>query len=423
MRVTIRAADARRAREIQDILAEAGVQAPALQTPDAAPNEAEPVDVIVFDCRAPSASLSAFARKPGTAACGLASALAPPPVGLDLDCLAPLDLGPELLLRDLQEAHRSALAAEELCRRRATADRFTIEQMGALVVAEPRTLYVGEPHPMFLALQAAHVARGAAIDAAFTTFSGFDSLHDVKFDAVVLNAARDPNMALSLCGALRRNARLHNVPTALLVKPGDRTTIDAAIERGASVWASSETPPSALVGWLFERIEAARRRAAVEDELDWLRRRLGGPNGLLPLDRFTVHLEAMAADAHAALRPLSVAVLKIERGPGAGGAAWEDSAAAVEELAGRLVRSYDISALIGPGTVVIAFSNAHEAAARTSADRIVAVAECTSFAAPGSPQSALIRHAVAELAPGESATGLLARALDPFPTDLRRLMI
>ena len=59
---------------------------------------------------------------------------------------------------------------------------------------------------MFLALERVLAEQGGLVAAAFSSYAGFDHLHDEPFDAVVLNGAQDAQTAISLCAALRRNA-------------------------------------------------------------------------------------------------------------------------------------------------------------------------------------------------------------------------
>ena len=55
---------------------------------------------------------------------------------------------------------------------------------------------------MFLALERALADHGGVVAAAFSSYAGFDHLHDEPFDAVVLNGAQDSrHRALAVLGA------------------------------------------------------------------------------------------------------------------------------------------------------------------------------------------------------------------------------
>ena len=75
------------------------------------------------------------------------------------------------------------------------------ETLSALddVVRAGKALYIGAPNAMFLALEHALAEHGGVVAAAFSSYAGFDHLHDELFDAVVLNGAQDSATALSLC--------------------------------------------------------------------------------------------------------------------------------------------------------------------------------------------------------------------------------
>src|SRR5690606_24713075 len=140
-----------------------------------------------------------------------------------------------------------------------------------------KALYIGAPSSMFLALERALAEQGGLVAAAFSSYAGFDHLHDEPFDAVVLNGAQDAQTAVSLCAALRRNATLYHLPTMVIVASGDSETAKAAIARGASAVATVNAPCGPSLGWLFEAVRRERRRRAAEHEMLSLRDLMGDP--------------------------------------------------------------------------------------------------------------------------------------------------
>lgn len=403
MRIAIGSRDVRRARGVQAALDAAGAPAFVRQ------GEAGPCADILIECD-PVPVLGADAGALATLAI---APFAEPAIGCGwADGVLQSDGSPALLARELKEAYRAGLARRELTLRRLT----TRDQRPGFSAPSPlRTLFVGEPHALYLALERAHVERGARLDAALTSFMGFDALHDESFDGVVLNASGDCAMALSICGALRRNTRLHNVPTAVLTAPGDEDAAEAAVTRGASLVAASNAPVDRIAAWLFAKVAAGRKRTDVDAEL----MRLGAAfAGRCDGERIEEHLERLADDAHRAARPLSLACLRLELALGArrpSAAAWRRSIGAMGDLAAKLVRSYDTCALLDDGLVLVAFPGADAENAKIAAARIAAVAECTSFSADaGEAGPFLVENRVAELAPGESARALLARVVSPF---------
>src|SRR5262249_25174971 len=276
--------------------------------------------------------------------------------------------------------------------------------------------YIGAPSPKFLRLESTLAEHGGLVTAAFSSFAGFDHLHDEAFDAVVLNGAQDATTAVSLCAALRRNAGLYHLPTLVITAPGDDGTAKAAIERGASAVTPLNESSAPGLGWLFEAIRRERKRKAAEHELRALRDVMGDPRtGLFLRNAFEAHLARLADHHHATGRPFSLAALRVMPAHGASQPPediWRRGFFEIASLAGRLARDADCCAAVGGDVIALALPCANLRAARRAAERVASVAECTAFASgEGSSGPLVFEQSVAELQPGESGMGLLARAL------------
>ena len=280
MRIVVRCQEARAAREAQELLAAAGIEALALAgAARPAPNGE---DITVFPAMGGEAeSAAALAQASDIVAIARLAGLrtgAPPPLGLDH--VAPfhgaiaLDAPPKLLAAQVAAAIRAAEAHDERARRMLTAVEMNAPRPQPTEARKLRALYIGAPSPVFLSLERTFSQHGGLTAAAFSSFTGFDHLHDEPFDAVVLNGAQDAPTAISLCGALRRNASLYHLPTMMVRAPGDDATAAAAIERGASAVVCTTEPSGASLGWLFEAIR--RERSRREAEHDGERRREDG---------------------------------------------------------------------------------------------------------------------------------------------------
>lgn len=430
MRIVVRCHGAQAAQAAQAKLAAAGVEAaafPGVAKPRRAAPQGE--DILIVDASdglaaaAPFAAAAAEAeQRPLLVLAGLPSQ-APLPAGLGavpgLDGAVALDAPPKLLAGQVGAYLRTAVAEEERRRRLATA-----QIVGAATPkpSEPRrlkALYIGAPSAMFLSLERAFSPHGGMVAAAFTSFSGFDHLHDEFFDAVVLNGAQDPGTAISLCAALRRNASLHHLPTLLVTAAGDASVEKAAIDRGASCVAALNAPAGPALGWLFEAIRRERRRKAAEHDIRALRDLMGDPRtGLFRRAAFEAHLGRMAEDHHASGRPMSLAALRVLPAHGArepSDQVWRRGFTEIASLAGRLVRDSDSGAAIGRNLIVLALPATDLAGARRSAERVASVAECTAFASgEGGAGPLVFEQSVVELQPGESGAGLFARAAGVF---------
>lgn len=412
MRIVVRAHDARVARDAQALLAGAGITATALAGPFRPAPDGEDIRVLA-DGRSP----------PDTDENSLLASLsgcqieAPPNPGL-APCMGALALNapPKLLAAQMNAWTRVAIAEEERIRRRLTADSSGVARTRPVEPRKLKALYIGAPSSMFLALEQMLSQQGGLVAAAFTSYTGFDHLHDEPFDAVVLNGDQDPSTALSLCSALRRNATLYHLPTLVLTKPGDTATAAAAIDRGASAVCSTYTPCAASLGWLFDAVRRERRRRDAEDEMRALRDMMGeARTGLWQRRYFDAHLTRLASDHHASGRAMSMVVLRVTPAIGAREPApevWRKGFAEIASLAGRLMRDADSGVTLGADLIALALPAARLRNAKRTAERIASVAECTAFASgDGGAGPLVFEQSVVELQPGESGAALLARAL------------
>lgn len=431
MRVVVRTQDARCARDAQALLAGAGIEATAL--PGVYRPAPDGEDIAIFsamtgdgDGVARIAAASLKSEQPLLARMiGLRSAT-PPALGLGDPNLftgaIALDAPPKLLAAQIEACTRVAIAEEERTRRLATAAEFNIAAPRPLEARKLKALYIGAPSSMFLALEHMLSQHNGLVAAAFSSFAGFDHLHDEPFDAVVLNGAQDPNIAVSLCAALRRNASLYHMPTMVVTKPGDIATANAAIERGASAVAEANTPCGPSLGWLFEAVRRERRRRAAEHDVRALRDLMGDSRtGLFRREQFDAHVTRLATDHHASGRPMALCVLRVLPAPGLSEPEpeiWKRGFTEIATLAGRLMRDGDTGVALGDEFIAVAMPATPLRGARRTAERIASVAECTAFASgEGGAGPLVFEQSAVELQPGESGGGLLNRALRALDAD------
>lgn len=431
MRVVVRAQDARCARDAQALLAAAGVEATALPGAYRAAPDGE--DVTIFSALSASgedvariAVASLKSEQPLLARMiGLGRAT-PPALGLNDANLftgaVALDAPPKLLAAQIEACTRVAIAEEERARRFATAADLNIAPPQAIEPRKLKALYIGAPSAMFLSLEHMLSQHNGLTAAAFSSFAGFDHLHDEPFDAVVLNGANDPSTAVSLCAALRRNASLYHMPTMLVTKPGDTATANAAIERGASAVAEANAPCGPSLGWLFEAVRRERRRRAAEHDIRALRDLMGDVRtGLFRRDPFDAHIKRLARDHHASGRPMALCALRVLPAPGSSEPehdVWKRGFTEIASLAGRLMRDGDTGVAIGDDFIAVAMPATPLAGAKRTAERIASVAECTAFASGEAGTGPLVfEQSAVELQPGESGGGLLNRALRALDFD------
>ncbi len=425
MLVSVRSSSARRARVLQDALAARGVEAVAFVGPAPRPRTARE-DVAILDAHpderawaeAEAARLAAREDRPG--AIVAATTINQPPLSDadPFDGWVQVDGPAALLTRELVSARRATTAREELERRLITARATGVAPTFLAPAGGWRVLYIGEPHPFFLTLERALAARDGRLEAAFSSFMGFDFLHDGRFDAVALNAGSDSATALALCGALRRNARLHHLPTTMLAEENAAEISVSAIERGASLIVSADTDHDTAIAWMFEKIRRGRREAYVEAGLTAVREASGGATSLFSAAFFDAHIERLAHAAHMSGQPLSLAALRVQLAPGArraSAAGWRRGLHQVAEIAGRLIRVEDTAALLDGDMIVIALPSTLTSEALRTSERVASVTECTAFAAGETDAGPIVLgRNVTELVAGESGRAFLSRTLSVF---------
>lgn len=279
-------------------------------------------------------------------------------------------------------------------------------------------LYVGAPNPSFLALQRALGETGGRLSAAQTTFCAFDFLHDLDFDAVILNALDDEDRALTLCTALRRNTKLFHTPVLLLLDPNDEALIDEALSEGASGVIFPDSGLDDIAAHVNDLARQRQRRTAITTALNQARtlKTVNAPTGVATAHFFLEHLQAMGENAVTTRRPLAAIVLRAEA-PRAVPRAKRD--AALDQLGGmlrHLVRTEDFCGRLSSAVYAVALPNADLAEANAIAERLSAVGECTAFENDDADrpfQLTVVTEAV-ELHPGETGRSLMARALKAF---------
>lgn len=419
MRIVVRCHDAREARASQQLLAAAGVSAAAMAGPPRPAPDGE--DITIIPALGGEADLRMAPPEHASLAvlAGLTQDAPRVTPGAGFDGALCLDAPPKLLRNQLDAYVRMAIAEEERARRARTAAQLEAPAPSPLSPRYLKVLYIGAPSPAFLSLERAISRRGGLATAAFSSYAGFDHLHDERFDAVVLNGAQDTQTAISLCAALRRNASLHHLPTLVITAPHDQTTAAAVIERGATGILPVNSPSEGPINWLFEFIARERRRRDAEHEIRALRDVMGDTRtGLFRPDPFEAHLSRLAADHHASGRALSLVALRVLPAHGARQPeenTWKRGFSEIASLAARLMRETDSGAALGGDIIIVALPAARLIAAKRTGERIASVAECTAFASgEGSVGPLVFEQNAVELQPGESGAALLARALRAF---------
>lgn len=337
---------------------------------------------------------------------------------------------------DLTELHarlprltRSSVMARELARRVATAEAFGLR----VDPASFRRGYPEEPQILTVAQQGerltelAHALNDEAVHCVpeISPFRAADRLDDGRFDAAVIaiGEADDLSKVQYLCGHIRNNPRLFNLPTLVLIDAGvAEAEKEAALYRGgAAIVMPGDTEPARLAVYLRMLVARQRWRWTLRDPF-----RATLSEGTV--DRLGVvygkdfwHAHATRCLAAAAERGSSLSVgcipiptlTRIREEYGAEHADilehqladWITGMTRIEDCVGRV--EDDAFALLLPGTP--------EAEANRVVQRIVGILQSSEFHLGEEVMQAIHAWAEAGIATplaGEDAAATLARARD-----------
>ena len=278
-------------------------------------------------------------------------------------------------------------------------------------------LFVGAPCPGFLRLE--HALRGANVEtvAAFSTFTAFDYLHERPFDAVVLNTEPNPDLAHTVCSAMRRNTRLYHTPAVLLTRTDAYNGADEAFARGASDVVSARADDQEMRTRINALAAERRRRRRAKALLDACRAPafLDAHSDLFTPGFGERHLTSLLAHGQMRGQSLSLVTLTAQAPADCGPA---QTAAALNQFAAMLrhcVRAEDMAVRHDARRFWLALPNTRALDAQLVASRVAAIAECTAYEGrdPLRPFRLEVRSQVSEPAPGADASTALALAFGP----------
>ncbi len=246
---------------------------------------------------------------------------------------------------------------------------------------ESTILFVGAPCPAFMRLQ--HAMAGARVEtiAAFSTFTAFDYLHERAFDAVILNTDPNPELAHTVCSAMRRNTRLYHTPAILLSRGEGYAQADEAFARGASDVLSANADEAEMRERITTLGMERRRRRRAKAMLEACRAAslMDARSDLFGVDFGLRHTDSLLLDRRRTGRRLTIVGLTAhapaDAGPDRIGAALDQFAAMLRHC----VRAEDLAVRRTDDEFYLALPNTPAGEAKMVADRICAIAECTAY--------------------------------------------
>jgi two-component system, cell cycle response regulator PopA len=289
------------------------------------------------------------------------------------------------------------------------------------LVVSPRPLKIlslGQPDPGFLSLNHALEALEVEVIAAFSSYSAFDFMHEQVFDAVLLRGGGQPQEALAVIKAMRRNTRLYHTPVVLRLRGKSDLDFDEDSARGVTDLSFESEADTDLALRLIGLAKAFRRQTALREGLDGLRHhvKMDSESGLFSLDLFAAHLARLAKDAALTQRPLSLCVLKMNTSAEISQTRTKHALAKaipqISAMISRLVRSEDTAGRLSSEIFVLALPATSLIGAQNVGERIAAIIGCTAFeiGAGRSPFVVEFNVGAAQILDNESPSQALTRA-------------
>lgn len=246
-----------------------------------------------------------------------------------------------------------------------------------------RILFIGKASPDFMVIINALQKKNVEVVAAFTSFSAFDFLHERTFDAVVMNALKQSEPALTISETMRRNAKLFHVPTLFLVDPDNFNDHDLAYQKGARDIISSGAETEEISGRILELANYHRIHSQLKREFGSVggKECLDTETGVFNEAFFCAHLRRVCETMRATKEPMSLMAIRVR--PSAHFEVPEtkvtEAIAQIGAMLKSLVRMQDITARLERDIFMIAFPGQNRASVAPVIDRISSIVDCAAF--------------------------------------------
>lgn len=247
-----------------------------------------------------------------------------------------------------------------------------------------KILFVGKPVPEFMSVLHALDNTDADLTAAFTSFTAFDYLHSLSFDAVVVSGLNGEEPAHSIAATMRKNSRLYNVPV-LLLSPEEASEMSlTAHQRGITDVISAFAEPNEISGRILELARGQRayehyRRAILDLPLGSA---VHKNTGLFTQTAFHAHLDRVKLDAARRNRSVSVGVMRLSIPPEHGSisdAAFFHAKLEIERMIASVIRVQDFAARLSADCVGIIFPDTRSDDVQSILTRLSELIQLTAF--------------------------------------------
>jgi two-component system cell cycle response regulator len=342
-------------------------------------------------------------------------------VAAGLDDLVTEPVSEMILLSRLRPLVRLAIMNSELQQRLATAHRLGIEippAQAACKTDESRRVLVVASQAANLSEIASGLGHAYEVASAPDVFHAAATLRENPFDALIVAIEGNAEDALYLCGQIRNNTRLFNLPVLLAAERGSFESLDEAYRHGASAVVLRPLDRGEMQTTIEFLARRQKLRTAIRGQLSEIQAKAGrGEVGGVYRRKFLLaHLERLTAAAEPARKHLSLVSFQIQNLGSVvrefGAEAAEDLLRQVAEWIGALVRVEDMVARHGDKELCVVLPDTAIEDAQVVAHRISGVVLNTQFGIPGSqlPLAVWLQSGPADFRSGDSAQSLIARA-------------
>lgn len=340
-------------------------------------------------------------------------------VGVD-DLVAP-PVSDIILLSRLRPLVRLATMRGELQQRAATARAFALDVDTRLETGgdtDYRVLVVDGAREDDRAVIDGALGEGYRLTRAEDPFAAGEMLLTQDFDALVLGFDGAADDALYLCGQVRNNPRLFNLPVLLIADPEAFPTVDEPYKAGANIVLGRPVDQDRLQAGLLTLVRRQKMRRVIREKLAAIRQEsVCDPlTGVYTREFMLAHLARLGSAARMWHKHLSVVSFQVQNRAGIarafGAAAADDVVRQVSEWILALVRAEDLVARTADNEFAVVLPDTAPAEAEVVAHRISGVLLHTEFGLKGvnEPVSVWLQSGCAGFHLGDTPDSLLARA-------------
>jgi two-component system cell cycle response regulator len=341
-------------------------------------------------------------------------------VGVDVDDILAGPVADDVLVARLKPLVRLATMYNELRNRAATARAFGIDASPDVkpvrADAPFKVVAVAENERDFAEVEA--LGSGFDVARAADVFDASNQLHRGNIDALVIQVRDRAEDALHLCGQIRNNPSLFNLPVLLVADTGAFANSEKPYLSGASIVIPRPMDHDEIVAAALMLVRRQRLRQEIRELLVGIHRgRARDEIGSVFSRAFlNAHLERLAVAAQCWRKHLSLVCFQVQNlhwvAREHGAEAANDLLRQVAEWIATLVRVEDVVARNGAKEFCVVLPEASLEDAQVVAHRLSGVLLNTEFAVKGvtEPVGAWIQAGVATLIPGDTAAALIDRA-------------